>query len=243
MKLPFKPYEPEVEFTQTRRRLPHREQPGCTYFVTWRLGDSVPLEVLRQWKAEREVFLHTHPKPWDADTQRTYDQQFERRLERWADEGHGACWLARQECREVMVKALQHFADQRYDLDCFVVMPNHLHVLVRPYAGTVAECDADIPVCTSDPGDSNTSGRSGKEECLLHPSSLAGIMKSWKGFTAREINRMVGRRGPLWMDESFDHAVRSVAQLQRFRDYIRENPTKARLQEGTFACWANAETE
>jgi hypothetical protein len=39
------------------------------------------------------------------------------------------------------------------------------------------------------------------------------------------------------MDESFDHAVRSERQLERFRDYIRENPQKAGLKEEEFALW------
>lgn len=239
MKLPFIPFDRDAGFEQTQRRLPHREQPGCTYFVTWRLADSVPLDVLKQWKAEREVFLQCHPKPWDTITQKAYGEQFERRLERWADQGHGACHLRVPEVREVVTTALHYFDQRRYDLVSYVVMPNHVHVLVRPYGGSAAECDADIPVCTSGRGDGEVSGRSSRQECLLHPGSLAGILKNWKGFTAREINKRLGRRGTLWMDESFDHAVRSEAQLKRFADYIRDNPRNAHLSEGTFSIWAH----
>jgi type I restriction enzyme R subunit len=237
MKLPFKPYNKEAAFHQTERRLPHREQAGCTYFVTWRLGDSVPLPLLAQWKAERAEFLLAFPKPWDDALYEEYARRFERRLERWSDAGHGACHLRQPELRAVMTTAFRHFAGVRYDLVAFVVMPNHVHVLVRPYAGTVAECDADIPVCTNGPGHGKLSGRSSRQECLLHPCSLAGVLKSWKGYTAREINQRLGRRGALWMDESFDHAVRSVVQLERFRRYIAENPLKAGLGSHESEVW------
>lgn len=61
MKLPFVPYKKDAAFDQTRRRLPHREQAGRTYFITWRLADSVPGELIDQWRAERDLFLKHHP--------------------------------------------------------------------------------------------------------------------------------------------------------------------------------------
>jgi len=224
MKLPFKPYLKEAGFHQTQRRLPHREQAGCTYFVTWRLGDSVPLPLLAEWKAEREVFLREHPKPWDDALYEEYARRFERRLERWSDAGHGDCHLRQPELRAVMTTALRHFDGIRYDLVAFVVMPNHVHGLVRPYVGTVAEDKETRERCAADPE-------------LLNPTSLAGVLRSWKGYTAREINQRLGRSGALWMDESFDHAVRSAVQLERFRQYIAENPSKAGLPPSDYEVW------
>ncbi|QOV88049.1 transposase [Humisphaera borealis] len=55
------------------------------------------------------------------------------------------------------------------------------------------------------------------------------IMQSWKGGTARRINQLVGRTGPLWERESFDHLIRSVAALSRFASYVEENPVTAGL--------------
>lgn len=45
---------------------------------------------------------------------------------------------------------------------------------------------------------------------------------------------------PFWMDENFNHAVRSRAQLH-FRNYIRENPAKAHLRAGEWTHWERAE--
>ncbi len=99
MRLPFIPYDREMTFHQTERRLPHRDQPGRTDFVTWRLADSVPLDLINQWRSERDLFLAAHPKPWSDEMHRQYDREFERRLERSADEGHGACHLQVDELR------------------------------------------------------------------------------------------------------------------------------------------------
>ena len=54
---------------------------------------------------------------------------------------------------------------------------------------------------------------------------LSVIVASWKSFTAKEINKQIGRSGPFWQQESFDHIVRNAESLQKFREYIRANPT------------------
>ena len=56
------------------------------------------------------------------------------------------------------------------------------------------------------------------------------FMKSLKGFTAREANRILGRSGqPFWQAESFDHWVRNSGEHARIQTYIEENPVKAGL--------------
>ena len=55
--------------------------------------------------------------------------------------------------------------------------------------------------------------------------ALSKILHSWKSYSAKQINALLGRRGPLWQKESFDHIVRSAEQLERINDYIRKNPS------------------
>lgn len=57
----------------------------------------------------------------------------------------------------------------------------------------------------------------------------ADILHSWKSFTSHEINRVQSTAGPVWERESFDHLVRSVESLERFVDYVEQNPVKAGL--------------
>ena len=58
---------------------------------------------------------------------------------------------------------------------------------------------------------------------------LAEILKSIKGASARRVNQLLLRSGPLWQEESFDHVVRSDVSLSAKVDYIRENPVRRGL--------------
>ena len=72
---------------------------------------------------------------------------------------------------------------------------------------------------------------------LLQPSGehdLASILHSWKSYTAKQANALLGLTGAFWRDEYFDHIVRSEAQYGWFCLYLRQNPVKARLAEGRF---------
>jgi primosomal protein N' (replication factor Y) len=56
-------------------------------------------------------------------------------MEHWLDQGYGSCALRRPEISRLVESALRHFDADRYQLGDFVVMPNHVHVLVRPGEG------------------------------------------------------------------------------------------------------------
>jgi len=61
--------------------------------------------------------------------------------------------------------------------------------------------------------------------------SLAGILHSWKSYTAQLANRILGRTGPFWQREYYDHLIRDGKQYSRSIRYVAENPTRAGLQE------------
>lgn len=61
---------------------------------------------------------------------------------------------------------------------------------------------------------------------------LSRILQAWKSASTRKINLLLGRRGPLWQEEYFDHALRDLASLSKFTHYIQSNP--ARLTPNTF---------
>ncbi len=103
-----------------------------TYFVTFRLADAIASDVLAQWREERAQWLKFHPEPWDWKTAREYMRRFEEEREQWLDQGQGSCLLRNQRVHEIIVENLNHFDRDRYVLDAFVVMPNHVHVIVKP---------------------------------------------------------------------------------------------------------------
>ncbi len=115
-----------------KNRLPHWSQGTVSVFITWRLSDSLPATKLSQWEAERRAWLRQFPYPWDEATEHAYHERFSRQMEDWLDKGYGSCMLRDHECSAMVGSALRHFDGHRYQLQDFVVMPNHVHVLVRP---------------------------------------------------------------------------------------------------------------
>ena len=69
---------------------------------------------------------------------------------------------------------------------------------------------------------------------LLLPRFLSRLVKSLKGYTAREANRLLGRTGePFWQRESYDHWVRNSAEFAWITTYIETNPFKVGLVQRT----------
>ena len=69
-----------------------------------------------------------------------------------------------------------------------------------------------------------------------HP--IPKIVKTWKGFTAMQINKTTGKRGSLWQEDYWDRLIRSPRHFSRCLEYIRLNPAKARLSDGEFLLFA-----
>ncbi|MBM3892271.1 MAG: hypothetical protein FJ388_24405, partial [Verrucomicrobia bacterium] len=65
-------------------------------------------------------------------------------------------------------------------------------------------------------------------------AAMLAQCESWKHFTAAQINRRVGGSGRFWQQDAFDHLVRHEAQFERLRQYIAENPSKAKLPGGEY---------
>lgn len=176
------PRRPEI--TIRKRNLPHWEKEDATYFITFRLHNSVPESVVEE--VEREISL--------ALTPRLRKQQIRRWVERYLDQTFARPSLGPVNC-EIVAKALTYWNGQRYRLLAWCVMPNHVHVVLRSF-----------------------------------PSyGLAGILHSWKSFTANQINQRSHSGGPLWQREYFDRILRSEKEIDAAVRYTLANPEKAGL--------------
>jgi len=58
---------------------------------------------------------------------------------------------------------------------------------------------------------------------------LGEILKEWKGYTAKQANKLLGRKGAFWEDDCFDRYIRDEAHFGRLVRYIENNPVKAGL--------------
>jgi len=124
---------------KTQHNLPHWNQRDVPIFITWRLDDSLPKSVVEKWRRDREAWVKEHPEPWDDSVKQEYQRRFVMKLEEVLDECHGDCVLERAEVRKVAIDALHFFDGERLTLDCYVVMPNHVHVLLTLKSGEKLE--------------------------------------------------------------------------------------------------------
>jgi exonuclease VII large subunit len=125
-------FNPNLPLEIYERNLPHWQQGGVTYFVTFRLADSIPHKKLEKWKADQELWLKTHHEPYSDVEKNEYHQLFSEKIQDWLDAGDGSCLLAEKENAILVADALKHFDGERYRLGEWVVMPNHVHVLLTP---------------------------------------------------------------------------------------------------------------
>jgi putative DNA methylase len=162
-----------------RGYLPHFDAPNVTQFVTVMLDDAFPVWRRREWEP-----LLKEP-----------EQSIRRRkLEAWLDRGHGECWLRRAEVASRVEEILRAEDGRSYRLEAWVLMPNHVHLVVDVWQ-----------------------------------TPLAKLLSQWKGRSAHEVNRLLGRRGAFWQRDSFDTCIRDADHLARAIRYTEHNPTKGLL--------------
>ena len=120
-----------VAGAHSRGYLPHVKAEGGTYFVTFRLHDSLTPQVIARLNAR------SRPGEDNADTaaKRNAARDYFRAFEQALDAAQGDCWLHRPEIAALVAGALRHFDGQHYRLSGWVVMPNHVHAVVTPLPG------------------------------------------------------------------------------------------------------------
>ncbi len=186
--------DPEAPIEKHRANLPHWQQGNVWIFLTWRLADSLPENVIRKIREQREDWEKAHPQPWDEEAVKERNRLFTLRYEELLDDSHGSCRLRETAVSKIVAEALLHFDGDRYEMASFVVMPNHVHALFRP----------------------------------LGEHLLEEIVHSWKSFSAKKINGLLGRSGTLWQKENWDRLIRSQKHFDWAKRYIAKNPGKLR---------------
>ena len=75
--------------------------------------------------------MKLHPKPWNEEERKEYIKRFASKIDKWLDNGYGNCLLKRPENRKIVEDALFYYNRTKYHLKAFVVMPNHVHILLQ----------------------------------------------------------------------------------------------------------------
>ncbi len=116
---------------RSRGFLPHWESDHATYFVTFRLADSLPGDLLERLGKEEET-LERVDRGMPAGSRRYEVRAILQKAEQALDSGLGACYLSDRRIAKIVADAIRHFHGERYCLWAWCIMPNHVHVLFSP---------------------------------------------------------------------------------------------------------------
>ncbi len=167
---------------------PHWDAPGAIQFITFRLADSLPQSVLHD--------LNKQAKALPRRLRTTYKR---RDLEQWLDAGMGCCALAHPEMALMLQNKLLRHNGTKYQLIAWCIMPNHVHVLIKPA----------LP--------------------LSHiVQTWKSFTTRWMLQHNERLKLGVPGR-TLWMRDYWDRFIRDEQHLQATIDYIHQNPVKAGL--------------
>ena len=117
--------------------LQHWRADDTSYSVTFRLAGSMPSLAMKGIADQRRDIMQTA-----AYVKRTLSKQELDQLEELHFKElnilhieRGACFLKDERVAQIVADALRHFDGERYRLLAWSIMPNHVHVVVRPFSG------------------------------------------------------------------------------------------------------------
>ena len=193
--------------------LPHYQQSGQAYFVTWSLKDAIPPGALVEYTDKlhdlyaqilalnntngNHIVLDTLKLEFNL-TRKIYLKAFDDLLHL---QKNSKVNLSKDSNRTILVNALTFWEGKRIENYAYCVMSNHVHWVLKVFN-------------TDENG--NT-------------INLQDILQSVKRFSETVINKIEGLNGPLWQNESYDTAIRDEKHLDQAIDYTINNPVKAGL--------------
>ena len=204
--------------------LPHFQQPGQAYFITWNLRNAIAPKALIRYtqklaliKSQMEGF---GPKITESSSGVTNKHDSEIAIERLKLEYYtlrkkylkayddlldtqvnSQIKLTKPENMEILFQAFQFWEGKKLKNIAYCIMPNHVHWVFELFE----KCDEGRPVYLQD------------------------VLQSVKRSSSISINKIEHRAGPLWQKESFDTTIRDDKHLFNAIRYTIYNPVKAGL--------------
>ena len=112
----------------TRRRFPHWEVAGRSYFVTFRLRNSLPQNVVLRLKEQRDIILKQKDEKVLYEFQRHEFNEIEKILDNVNNNNNA--FLTNEKIPPILMNAFEHLeAKYCWRFPAFVIMPNHIHCL------------------------------------------------------------------------------------------------------------------
>ncbi len=202
-------FDPKAELQVAEHFRPHWSQAGAIVCMTFRTHDSIPREVLKQWECDKQVWTDRrgYTGHWTTvlpTLSGAEQNQFQRTFNPVREDFLDNC-LGKCLLRNQELAAI--VADSLMYFDGSRYRMGDFVVMPN-------HCHLLAAFATAETMNAQTD--------------------SWLHYTAYRINRAIGQKGKFWQQEAFDHLVRSPEQYRYLRQYIAQNPEKARLQSGDF---------
>lgn len=123
--------------------------------------------------------------------------------------------------RKLVLDACLFFHQQRYHIYSLVIMPDHVHLLLKPFPKQpISNASILFADSKADP----------KNNCSSPEYwSIGSILHSIKSYSAKQIPSVMNHIGKVWQDGRYDRLIRDRREFDNTWRYIRQNPVKAGL--------------
>lgn len=237
-----------------RHMLPHFQQPGQAYFVTWNLKDAVPPKALIRYSSKLEVLKSQLKGSADSDSLLRKDAN---RNSHHPDVANSDSSIGCSGFRSAEKKTAGQNPQHPNIIPELELIQKKYYAIRKKYikayndlldAGKSARVDLSKPENTQAIKETLKFFQGKRIEnfafCIMpnhvhwvfqlfekdelgKPVYLEDIMYSVKRFSANKINRLENRKGSLWQKESFDTTIRDEKHLYYAIEYTLNNPVKA----------------
>lgn len=180
---------------------PHYQFKDSIVFITWRVAGTLPAHIIA-------LFNELSQKPQEEDILHDEVEAISRNeylYNKFLEYDKGLVdfklhdfSLNDPEIAQIISQAFHFFDGKRYELHAYCIMHNHIHLLIRAMKKNFSDY-----------------------------YRVADIIQSLKRFTARRINKHLGKQGNLWDRFYFDRVIRNSNNYLNVINYIKMNPVVA----------------
>ncbi len=185
-------------------RGPHYMYPDSIVFLTWRLAETLPKHIIDLYEQLKNDPDSTESK-WEKhqlEQNSYYYSKFEEYDKELANFKSLDFSLNDPEISIILRNAFHYYDGKSYELHAYCIMHNHIHAIIRPLKNVINEYQ-----------------------------KFGSIVRSYKSYTARKINKVLNKTGQIWNGYYFDRVIRDIDSYSRIIQYIRMNPVVAGLVE------------
>lgn len=224
-----------------RHILPHFQQPGQAYFVTWNLKDAVPPKALERYTQKLKILSAEISGAANSDSPKI------NRESEFASPDRGKITQLKTASPEIeklkqeyylvrkkYIKAYDDLLDAARNPSVNLSQPGNTEIIIQTLQFWESKKLTNMAF-TIMPNHVHWVFQLFEKDTEGNPVYLQDILQSVKRFSSNQINKVENREGTLWQKESFDTTIRDEKHLYYAVRYTLQNSVKA----GLVTDWRN----